>query len=147
MGPSESAELPAEWVDLCERISRGLAGEPEAIQVLALLARLAHREKTCGFGPFVAQIVAATCEDTGVSRGEVLGRSQGARAVTARQAVIVVAMAAGRSASAVGRALNRDHTTIVQQAKRARERLTRDPSFRALVDRVAARFGMTVSVS
>jgi chromosomal replication initiation ATPase DnaA len=62
-------------------------------------------------------IIRDVSEETGVSVAEIIGRARTGRIVKARQAVMYCARREGRfSTTQIGRALHRDHTTVIYGA-------------------------------
>jgi chromosomal replication initiation ATPase DnaA len=61
----------------------------------------------------IAEVVAYVEYLTGVSRGRILSRSRDRNTARARQMVMWKARQKGYSLTAIGRALNRDHTSVL----------------------------------
>jgi chromosomal replication initiation ATPase DnaA len=85
-------------------------------------------------------LLGAVCATYGVSRGDVLGRSRRSAHVEPRHVLMwVLVDDMGWSHSAVGRALNRDHSTVIKGVQRmrsssARVASRRDATFEAWKD-------------
>lgn len=71
----------------------------------------------------VRKIVKIVAEEYGVHPSVILGSEKNRRAAVPRQEVMRRALAVGWSSTQVGRALGRDHSTVLTGAKRAAERL------------------------
>lgn len=78
--------------------------------------------------PECAAIIKATCQHFGVSVDEILGSQRAARLVIPRQlAMFICARYSGKSLPQIGRAFNRDHTTILYARNQVAERMIDDP--------------------
>lgn len=90
----------------------------------------------------IADIIALTCDVFNVTHEEIVerGRTQGAP-VHARQCIALLAIQLCKQLSlkGMGRALNRDHSTVVKNAQAAKARMDKDADFRAKVLAVLVR--------
>lgn len=138
--------LPEAWADLIRRIASGVAGVREAEVVRSMVEQVLELAEQIGPGarPPVTGIIAHACALRGVSRAAALGADRTAGMAALRQAVVLVALAAGRSTSEIARALRRDRATVLHAARRARGRLSDDVAFRELVRTLAAQAGVVL---
>lgn len=76
----------------------------------------------------VAQIIAEVAAETGVSAHEIVGQRRGKRVVVPRQKAIWLAykQRPDLSLAQLGRAFNRDHTTILHSVKQHEMRMARE---------------------
>ena len=78
--------------------------------------------------------VIAVAEAFGVRRQDILGETRVRSVTMARQAVMLLAVQhSGRSLAVIGRAIGRDHSTILDGAKAAERRADADPAYAARV--------------
>jgi chromosomal replication initiation ATPase DnaA len=87
--------------------------------------------------PRVCDMVRRASNITDVSRDELLGQSRNGYVCRVRFAVMLAAKRRGKSSPQIGKALSRDHTTILNGWKRGSELLAADPSFAALVTEIS----------
>ena len=79
----------------------------------------------------------AGAEAFGLSRAEIIGRAQPQRIVRARHAIVYCAREVlGESFPSIGRALHRDHTTVMSSYRRAQALIERDKAFQEGVRRI-----------
>jgi chromosomal replication initiator protein len=105
-----------------------LAGRVAALETR--VAALAAEPRLRSAGPTLACIVGAVALEFGVTRAELLGDGRSRQHVRARQAAMLLARdLAQRSTTVIGRALGRDHTTVIHGTARARELAATDPDF------------------
>lgn len=83
--------------------------------------------------PRVADIVAAASRITMIPQCEITGPQRKIHIVRVRHAVSLVAYKLGHSYSAIGRTLNRDHTTVINAVEQAEELAKSHAAFRILV--------------
>jgi chromosomal replication initiation ATPase DnaA len=91
--------------------------------------------------PAIESIIAVVAEETGVSRHDILGPWQNRDAINARQLVCWLArMTTRHSYPEIGRALNRDHTTVMYSVDRVNESMTNVVGFKQKADRILRLF-------
>lgn len=73
----------------------------------------------------------------GVPTDQILGRSRKGEYILSRHAFFLIAMANSHSSVKVGRFTGKDHATILHGAKRARDRMLIDESFKSKIDVVS----------
>jgi chromosomal replication initiation ATPase DnaA len=89
--------------------------------------------------PSIARLVAAAAAEFDVTERAILSPRQDAAFVTARQVVMHLAVTQlCKSLSAIGRCLQRDHTTVLHGSRAIAARIATDPALAARVARVAA---------
>lgn len=88
-------------------------------QRIAYLASISHRADPATTVTGIARRIA---EGTGISYDAIMGRPRDAVVSEARQVVMFEAHEAGISYSAIGRALGRNHATVISGVKREAER-------------------------
>ena len=71
----------------------------------------------------IAQIIAEVEDVFGIARGEIIGHGKPTHRVRARQAAMYIAHQEGHSYAAIGRAMKRDHATVMHGVKKAMDRL------------------------
>ncbi len=117
----------SELRDIVREASARLA----ALEVFAGGAAMRHaeevaRERSAAKHDHVAspitKIIMAVADEYGVPAYQISGPSRAAVYAVPRQEVMRRALDAGYSSTRIGRALNRDHTTVIYGAARARER-------------------------
>lgn len=87
--------------------------------------------------PKIAAIIDLVAADTGVSGHDIIGPWQQSEAVRARQIACWLARRATHcSYPAIGKALKRDHTTIMHSVRRVDAQREQDSEFRAATDRL-----------
>jgi hypothetical protein len=90
----------------------------------------------------MAAVIEAVKRETGVPVAIIIGEARSGWAVTARDlAAVVMRHVYGLSGAVIGRALNRDHSTVLAAIRRAEARLARDPSYREAALRVIRALG------
>lgn len=82
-------------------------------------------------------IVDATVDTTGISFAEIEGRSRKVKIVDARKIVVGLARMKGLSFPAIGKGLNRDHSSIIYLNKEFENLLKYDEQFKADSEAVA----------
>ncbi len=115
------------------RLGDALAATPTRIEV----------EEVGGFGTRrVADIIDRVAFETGLRPIDIVGRRRRKALVRGRAAVSWIAREATlRSLPQIGRAMGgRDHSTIINQLRRAEDLRAADPAFRRLTERLAAEF-------
>jgi len=115
--------------------------DPAAIA--AIQAELASQDETVVFAPpSIAEIMQRVAFETGLRPTEIIGPCRGGPIFRARCAVSLLAkMLTTRSLGQIGQVLGaRDHTTIINQLRRADEFMVTDPAFRLLLERVVGHF-------
>lgn len=81
--------------------------------------------------------IVAGAEAFGLTSGEIVGRAQPQRIARARHAIVYCAREVlGESFPRVGKALKRDHTTVMSSYRRAQALIERDKAFQAGVARI-----------
>ncbi|MES2987653.1 MAG: helix-turn-helix domain-containing protein [Pseudomonadota bacterium] len=94
----------------------------------------------------VRDIVRRVAYETGLTFAELIGACRSKRMARARFAVMWLASRhAGKSTTDIGRALCRDHTTVIHGLIRAKEYRASDPAFRLLTDKLAGSIESTFS--
>lgn len=88
----------------------------------------------------IADIVARVAWESGLDGTDIIGRSRMAHVSRARWAVIWLARAFGNSTVKIGHALDRDHSSIVDAARRADFFRDNDVDFRRMTDRLLTHF-------
>ena len=84
----------------------------------------------------------AGAESFGLSRAEITGRAQPQRIVRARHAIVYCAREVlGESFPRIGKALSRDHTTVMSSYRRAQALIERDKAFQDGVRRIREALG------
>ncbi len=78
---------------------------------------------------------------TGVHEREILSPFREKPVVYARWSIMLTLRRRGWSTPQIGKFLGRDHSTIVDGLRRARQRYDEHEGFRAVVDALAMRFG------
>lgn len=84
----------------------------------------------------VSDIVSLAAEMAAVDRNAILGRSRHGRLVRIRQACMTVARESGHSYPAIGRRMNRDHSTIVHGVDKAGIIAERNADYAAFLARL-----------
>ncbi|KQM18397.1 helix-turn-helix domain-containing protein [Novosphingobium sp. Leaf2] len=84
----------------------------------------------------IADIVTIAAELSGVSRQEIMSKSRVARVVRVRNACYMIARESGKSYPAIGRALGRDHSTIIHGLSKAIITAHEEPRYRAFLKRL-----------
>jgi chromosomal replication initiation ATPase DnaA len=87
--------------------------------------------------PLHERLIERATAEWDVSWGEVIGSIKEQRIVLARQAVMFALHAAGFSSTQIGKALGREHTTVLHGIKAARRRMDADAGYRRKVDAMA----------
>jgi chromosomal replication initiator protein len=100
------------------------------------MAQAARRRRRPSVG--IDAIQEAVCDRFGVSFLELLSPRRLGSLVDARHAAVWLARQAGYSLPAIGRAFDRDHTTVLHAVGRVDRLLASDPGYAAAVARVAA---------
>jgi len=86
------------------------------------------------------QIIAATAEEFGVTVPGILSRRQTRRYSDPRAVAMYLArMLTNHSLPEIGRALDRDHTTVLTGSRRIAERMTHDSALAARADAIERR--------
>ncbi len=84
----------------------------------------------------------AGAESFGLTRAEITGRAQPQRIVRARHAIVYCAREVlGESFPRIGKALSRDHTTVMSSYRRAQALIERDKAFQEGVRRIREALG------
>lgn len=113
-------------------------------QLCVLSARLNKLEgvdRAWVFDQRMSHIIKAAADITGIPATDILSERRGPEPMLIRWAIIRTArLHTYYSYPRIGRALRRHHTSIMHSDRRAADRYTNDPDFRALCDRVAALF-------
>lgn len=91
--------------------------------------------------PRVADIVTAACKLTALSRDEIMGRSRQMHICRVRNAVCYVARSYGHGYSAIGRALDKDHKSIMHACNVAGEVMAAQPIYRQVVSDIKVAAG------
>ncbi|MQX36848.1 helix-turn-helix domain-containing protein [Roseospira navarrensis] len=90
--------------------------------------------------PSIAAIIDATAEAWGVTRRDLLADRRAQNLAVPRQAAMTLARdLTMASLPVIGRAFDRDHTTVLHAVRRTAERAARDPAIAARMDAVRAR--------
>lgn len=114
----------------------------EQLGVLAArLSKLEGVDRTWTFDQRMPHIIKAAEDITGVSATEILSARRERELMLVRWAIIRTArLHTYYSYPRIGRALRRDHTSIMSSERRAAALYATDTDFRTLCDRVAALF-------
>lgn len=87
----------------------------------------------------ILDIVTAACREFGCGYKDILSTRRSEASVKARRAVYLLAREmTGHSLPAIGRALRKDHSTVLHGIRRAEELVKRDPLFADAVNKVRA---------
>lgn len=84
----------------------------------------------------LTSILAATAREYGVTVGAIKARRRTKQIAEARQVVMWLAWDGQRSSTATGRALDRDHTTVLHGAETIARRLVTDAALAERVGRI-----------
>ena len=86
----------------------------------------------------INDVIKAVCDESGVTRNELLGPSRMATFVLARHVAMWLCSVKGISSlSEIGRVFNRDHTSVLHGVRRV-DLLRHEKDFRARTDRLKA---------
>lgn len=86
-----------------------------------------------------SEITEAVAEEFEVSVDDLRGQRRLEFVARARQAAYLICRLKEKSSVQIGHYFNRDHSTVLQGAKRAEELRAEDPEFSELLDRAIAR--------
>jgi chromosomal replication initiator protein len=104
----------------------------------ALEARFGDRKRKVS----LEELLLIAAEAFGLAAEEMLGRAQPQRIARARHAFVLVARSVlAESFPRIGRALGRDHTTVISSLRRAEALIVRDKAFQAGVTAIKAALG------
>lgn len=91
-------------------------------------------------GHRLARVVQLVAEEWGVCRDALAGENRAQRVVRPRQAVMLIAAQhCGWSTPRIGRALRRDHSTVIYGIRAAEARAAEDPDYARRIGRVVER--------
>ena len=86
-------------------------------------------------GPTIREVQRATAAAFGVPFGAMTERGNTRDLTRARHAAMYLARRlTDKSTTVIGRAFDRDHTTVLNGIERAQDTFRRDPAFRLLID-------------
>ena len=89
----------------------------------------------------IRTVISIVCDVAGYTKAELVGTRGSHDIIRARHLMFLVIkdFCQHKSYPQIGRVVERDHTTVLYGVKRARQRLTKDPGFKDLYQRIANR--------
>lgn len=119
-----------------EEAARGIGVLENRVTALRLALCAMHRV------PKAEEVIDACAAAWGVTTAAIRGKARPEAIIAPRQAAMYLMRAAGLSFPAIGRALLRDHATVIYGCRVVEDRLATEPKFKALVIEVANKLGI-----